>query len=219
VAEDNTGQMSTDGSGLPETNPDITAPGTPARGEAMETELPLDESLLDSPSTPQENADKIKTSRLQSTGITSLVVNMNLAKETVGSGAGNAGTSRANSDDDCAFRSSRSGDPTQLQKQRACIHAGTNTGEPVTAEKSAEKNIMVVACAGNPTGTGAGTSTGTGAATGTGTDREKRAKSFEFPPAYYNVRKQRANASSYVELPTVEGNRRKSVTTTNTTWF
>jgi hypothetical protein len=212
--EDNTGLMYTDGSGLPETNPDITAPGTPTRGEAMETEPPLDESLLDSPSTPQENADKIKSSRLQSTGITSLVVNMNLAKETVGSGAGNARTSRADSDDDCAFRSSRSGDPTQPQKQRACIHAGTNTGEPATTEKGAEKTTVSGTGASAPSGTGAGTSTGTStdAATGTGTDRAKTAKSFEFPPAYYNVRKQRANASSYVELPTVEGNRRKCAT-------
>jgi hypothetical protein len=212
--EDNTGKMSTDGSGLPETNTDITDPGTPARGEAMETEPPLDESLLDSPSTPQENVDKIKTSRLQSTGITSLVVNMNLAKETVGAGSGNPLISRADSDDDCAFRSSRSGDPTQPLKQRARIHAGTNTGDPATAEKSAEKSGTELAGAGIPAGTGAGNSASTGAGSdaSAGTDRDKIAKTFEFPPAYYNVRKQRANASAYVELPTVEGNRRKTAT-------
>jgi hypothetical protein len=174
----------------------------------MQTEPPLDESLLDSPTTPQENAHKIKTSRSQSTGITSLVVNMNLTKETDGSGAGKSPTSQTESDDDCAFQKSCSGDPTQPQKQRARIHAGTNTGEPASAEKGADQITGTGTGTGTPSGTGTSEVTGTG----TGTASAKNAKTFEFPPAYYNVRKQRANALSYVELPTVEGNRRKSAT-------
>jgi hypothetical protein len=168
----------------------------------METEPPLDKSLLDSPTTPQENTEKNKSSRTQSTGITSLVDNMNLTKKTVGSGAGKSRATHSESDDDCAFRKNSSGDPTQPQIQRARIHAGTNTGDPASVAKGAEK----------PADAGNGTDTGAGAGSLTNTERAKNAKSFEFPPAYYNVRKQRANASSYVELPTVEGNRRKSAT-------
>jgi hypothetical protein len=203
-----TGLLSNGDSGQPVTTLDSTAPGTPSRGEAMQTEPPLDESLLDSPTTPQENAHKIKTSRSQSTGITSLVVNMNLTKETDGSGAGKSPTSQTESDDDCAFQKSCSGDPTQPQKQRARIHAGTNTGEPASAEKGADQITGTGTGTGTPSGTGTSEVTGTG----TGTASAKNAKTFEFPPAYYNVRKQRANALSYVELPTVEGNRRKSAT-------
>jgi hypothetical protein len=90
--------------------------------------------------------------------------------------------------------------------------------------------------AGTGTGAGAGDGAGTCAQTGTGNNpgcvgkslnvnlqAQKRIRSdtgsdmssktgHGFPPVYHNVRKTREKANPYVELPTIEGNRRKLAT-------
>jgi hypothetical protein len=167
-------------------------------GTLMPPPLPPPSPPLTSPpNTTKECLSSNAKERANSTGLTSLVGNI-----TLGINAdGNAGTS---SDDESVFTTVDAG------KQKDGAGVPTDTPEKFQARTHSQppgsgKNT-VPRTRSDSVSSGAGTIVGAGAGTGSGLS----SPAHDFPQAYYNVRKQRANATPYVELPLVDGNRRKS---------
>jgi hypothetical protein len=140
--------------------------------------------ILDQEDTPAKEANTTTTLRKESLGITALTNKLeNLAKK-----------SESTSDDDEVFKKNNTavtgpGDPVSKNKvQEVRIHSGsTQVGA-----------LKISADTGNNEWSGSGSGTGT------------QSCGKNFPPAYYNVCKLRANSQPTTELHSITGDRRGS---------
>jgi hypothetical protein len=185
-----------DDSGTPGTPPkNQTTPGTaeePGLLDENETRMEVEGSLtpgtmarankmLDEDDTPAKENNTTAGSRKNSLGITALTTKLeNLAKKT-----GSVG-------DDDVFKKN--------------VTTVIGSGVPDASNKNPEVRIhsetAQVGAHNSSTGTGKNETSGSGS------DSNSRVKSF--PPAYYNVRKLRANAQPTAELCSITGDRRGS---------
>jgi hypothetical protein len=171
------------------TNPDDERDGSPREETPMETEEELiarGKKILDDPDTPQKTtSNTTPKARHDSIGITNLELKMKMmAKDYIGEKMSGSASHRdtAVSDDDSAFSKTEkaSGVPTiEKLKNTGHIHSESGRKRTVSVSSSAKSD------------------------SGKASTREHK-----FPPAYYNVRKLRANSHPYVELPSITGDQR-----------
>jgi hypothetical protein len=204
---------STGNPGEENTSSNSSSPGTPPRsktptgadndGQTDKTRMEVETTMtpttlarankiLDQEDTPPKEASKSPVTRHASVGITALTNKMeNLAKST--------GTPE---EDDVFSKTNPSvtgpGVPNQVNdSNKNRIHSGlAAVGSPKVSTN---------------TGTSAGTGNG-GSSGGTGVSGSgEKPREKNFPPAYYNVRKLRANSQPTTELHSLTGDRRGSV--------
>jgi hypothetical protein len=166
-------------------------------GEMTPRSMAKANKMLDEGDTPKKDAS-VDTSKLRNESIGIQSLTNKLEKLSKNSCPGD--------EDDDVFKNntgSRQPDPgvpdTTKDKEKARIHS--NPGSVGAQTKSTGT--------GNPSnnvlGAGSGNRTGPGSGSGAGTENQ-RVKNF--PPAYYNVRKLRANSQPVSELNSITGDRR-----------